>query len=160
MSFGSEVKGVIDRKLDEAGLSQHDFVRAALKWQYNWIGLTGAALFALISGTGLPLVLAAGLEMMYVALVPQSDPFRRLVRSWKYAEQERTEFVRSQMEATPLHPRSDADFVAPSYPTGIELQNLVAVLECTSKSLLPEAYRDMDRGEIPRRVGEFSAMSR
>jgi AAA+ superfamily predicted ATPase len=53
-----------------------------------------------------------------------------------------------------------ADFVAPSYPTEIELQNLVAVLECTSKSLLPEAYRDMDRGEILRRVGELSALSR
>jgi AAA+ superfamily predicted ATPase len=53
-----------------------------------------------------------------------------------------------------------ADFVAPSYPTEIELQNLVAVLECTSKSLLPEAYRDMDRGEILRRVGELGALSR
>ena len=88
-SFGAEVKGVINRKLDEAGLSQQDYVKAALKWQYNWIGLAGAALFALISGTGLPLVLAAGLEMMYVALVPQCSPFRRLVRSWKYAEQKR-----------------------------------------------------------------------
>ena len=88
-SFGAEVKGVINRKLDEAGLSQHDYIKAALKWQYNWIGLAGAAAFALVSGTGLPLVLAAGLEMMYVALVPQSSPFRRLVRSWKYAEQKR-----------------------------------------------------------------------
>jgi SpoVK/Ycf46/Vps4 family AAA+-type ATPase len=53
-----------------------------------------------------------------------------------------------------------ADFIAPSYPTEIELQNLVAVLECTSKSLLPEAYRDMDRGEVLRRVGELGALSR
>jgi hypothetical protein len=88
-SVGSELKGAISRKLDEAGLSQHDYVKAALKWQYNWIGLAGAAAFALIAGTGLPLVLAAGLEMMYVALVPQTSPFRRLVRSWKYAEQKR-----------------------------------------------------------------------
>ncbi|HSB13851.1 MAG TPA: AAA family ATPase [Bryobacteraceae bacterium] len=53
-----------------------------------------------------------------------------------------------------------ADFVAPSYPTEIELQNMVAVLECTSKSLLPDAYRDMDRGEILRRVGELGVLSR
>jgi AAA+ superfamily predicted ATPase len=53
-----------------------------------------------------------------------------------------------------------ADFVEPSYPTEIELQNLVAVLECTSKSLLPDAYRDMDRAEILRRVGELGALSR
>jgi hypothetical protein len=84
-SFGTKLKGVINRELDEAGLSQQDYVKAALKWQYNWIGLAGAAAFALVSGTGLPLVLAAGLEMMYVALVPQSSRFRRLVRSWKYA---------------------------------------------------------------------------
>ena len=88
-SFGSEIKGVINRELDEAGLSQQDYVRAALKWQYNWIGLAGAAAFALVSGTGLPIVLAAGLEMMYVALVPQSSRFRRLVRSWKYAAERR-----------------------------------------------------------------------
>jgi hypothetical protein len=88
-SFGSELKDAIGHKLDEAGLSQTDYVRAAFKWQYNWIGLAGAAAFALVSGTGLPLVLAAGLEMMYVALVPQSSRFRRLVRSWKYAAEKR-----------------------------------------------------------------------
>src|SRR5260221_4346197 len=34
------------------------------------------------------------------------------------------------------------DFISPSYPTEIDLQNIVAVLECTSKSLLPKQYRD------------------
>ena len=48
------------------------------------------------------------------------------------------------------------DFIPPSYPTEIELQNLVAVLECTSKNLLPEKYRQMDRGEVIRRVAELS----
>ena len=52
------------------------------------------------------------------------------------------------------------DFVPPSYPTEIELQNLVAVLECTSRSLLPEQYRDMDRGEIIRRTNELSMLTR
>src|SRR5262249_56404273 len=78
-----------DRKLDDFGLAQGDYVRAALRWQYNWIGLAGAAAFALVSGTGLPLVLAAGLELMYVSLVPQSSRFRRLVRSWRYAAEKR-----------------------------------------------------------------------
>ncbi len=53
-----------------------------------------------------------------------------------------------------------ADFIPPSYPTEIELQNLIAVLECTSRSLLPTEYRDMDRGEILRRVGELTLLSR
>ena len=52
------------------------------------------------------------------------------------------------------------DFIPPSYPTEIELQNLVAVLECTSKSLLPQKYRDMDRGELIRRANELAAVSR
>jgi AAA+ superfamily predicted ATPase len=52
------------------------------------------------------------------------------------------------------------DFVPPSYPTEIELQNLVAVLECTSKSLLPEKYREMDRADVIRRVNELAALTR
>lgn len=88
-TFGSELKGAINRELDEAGLSQTDYVKGALNWQYNWIGLGGALAFALVSGTGLPLVLAAGIELVYLSLVPQSSRFRRLVRSWKYAEEKR-----------------------------------------------------------------------
>lgn len=51
-----------------------------------------------------------------------------------------------------------ADFIPPTYPSEIELQNLVAVLECTSRTLLPEKYRRLDRGEIMRRVAELSAL--
>jgi len=52
------------------------------------------------------------------------------------------------------------DFIPPSYPTEIELQNLVAVLECTSKNLLPDKYRQMDRSEVVRRVNELAALAR
>ncbi|HEX3746829.1 MAG TPA: AAA family ATPase [Bryobacteraceae bacterium] len=52
------------------------------------------------------------------------------------------------------------DFIPPSYPTEIELQTLAAVLECTSKSLLPEEYRAMDRGEIIRRTKQLAALAR
>jgi hypothetical protein len=31
----------------------------------------------------------------------------------------------------------------------------VAVLECTSKSLLPKKYRDADRGELTRKANEL-----
>jgi AAA+ superfamily predicted ATPase len=52
------------------------------------------------------------------------------------------------------------DFIPPYYPTEIDLQNLVAVLECTSKSLLPKQYRDVERSEIIRRANELLALSR
>lgn len=76
-------------RLDELNLGDVNYVKEALQWQYNWIGVAGALAFAVVSGSGLPLVLAAGLELIYVAVVPQSSRFRRLVRSWKYAEEKK-----------------------------------------------------------------------
>ena len=52
------------------------------------------------------------------------------------------------------------DFIPPYYPTEIDLQNLVAVLECTSKSLLPKQYRDLERSELIRRTNQLLAASR
>jgi AAA+ superfamily predicted ATPase len=52
------------------------------------------------------------------------------------------------------------DFIPPSYPTEIEMQNLAAVLECTSRSLLPAKYKDMDRAEAIRRAKELALLSR
>lgn len=48
-----------------------------------------------------------------------------------------------------------ADFIPPSYPLEVELQTLAAVQECTSRELLPEKYRNMDRGDVVRRVREL-----
>src|ERR1017187_7714891 len=83
------VRGSLLKEAQDLGVANANFVKEALKWQYNWIGLAGAAAFALVSGTGFPLVLAAGLELIYISVVPQSSRFRRLVRSWQYAEEKR-----------------------------------------------------------------------
>ena len=40
------------------------------------------------------------------------------------------------------------DFIPPSYPYEIELQNLVASMECTSKEMVPKKYRDMSRQKL------------
>ena len=75
---------------DEAnGIDDISYVKAAFQWQYNLIGLAGAVGFAAISGSELPLILGAGLELIYLAVVPQMSRFQRLVRSWKYAEEKR-----------------------------------------------------------------------
>ena len=52
----SFLRSAVERGAEELGLDQVNFVKEALKWQYNWIGLSAAALFALVSGTGLPIV--------------------------------------------------------------------------------------------------------
>ncbi len=51
-----------------------------------------------------------------------------------------------------------ADFIPASYPTEIELQNLVAVAECTSRSLLPERYRNINRADIVGKVQQLKLM--
>jgi SpoVK/Ycf46/Vps4 family AAA+-type ATPase len=52
------------------------------------------------------------------------------------------------------------DFIPPYYPTEIDLQNIVAVLECTSRSLLPQQYQKVERSELIRRANELMALSR
>ena len=51
-----------------------------------------------------------------------------------------------------------ADFVPPSYPLEIELQNLAAVQECTSRELLPEVFRTMERDSVTRRIRELKLL--
>jgi hypothetical protein len=63
-----------------------NFVKEAFRLQYNWIALAGVSAFAILSGSFLPILLGAGVEMMYLAIVPQNGRFQRLVRSWKFAE--------------------------------------------------------------------------
>ena len=81
---GSMLEGMVKRDVEELGLQQADLVKAALKWQYNWIGLAGAAAFAVISGSALPIILGAGLELIYLSIVPNNSRFQRLVRSWHF----------------------------------------------------------------------------
>ncbi len=60
-------------------------------------------------------------------------------------------------DAADLH-ATLADFIPASSPAEIELQNLVAVLECTSRAMLPEAYKNAERSELIRRVNELKLM--
>jgi SpoVK/Ycf46/Vps4 family AAA+-type ATPase len=50
------------------------------------------------------------------------------------------------------------DFVPPSYPLEIELQNLVAVQECTSRELLPVAFQSLERDYVTRRIKELKML--
>lgn len=65
-----------------------NYVKEAFHLQYNWIAMVGAGAFAVVSGSLLPILLGAGLELMYLAIVPQHWRFQRLVRSWKFSEEQ------------------------------------------------------------------------
>jgi SpoVK/Ycf46/Vps4 family AAA+-type ATPase len=50
------------------------------------------------------------------------------------------------------------DFVPPAYPHEIELQNLVAVLECTSKEMVPKRFQRLDRTRLIKDIQELKAL--
>ena len=65
---------------------------------------------------------------------------------------DRTFVARDDMEA------ALGDFAPPAYPHEIELQNLVAVLECTSKEMIPKRFRALDRGKLIKDIQELKAL--
>lgn len=50
------------------------------------------------------------------------------------------------------------DFVPPAYPHEIELQNLVAVLECTSKEMVPKRFQNLDRTKLVQDIQELKSL--
>ncbi len=51
-----------------------------------------------------------------------------------------------------------ADFIPATSPLERELQILAAVQECTSREVLPEPYRTLDRGQLLSRLNELRAL--
>ncbi len=60
--------------------------------------------------------------------------------------------TRSDLEETIL------DFMPPAYPHEIELQNLVAVLECTSREMVPRRFRDMGRDKLVTEIKQLKIL--
>lgn len=50
------------------------------------------------------------------------------------------------------------DFVPPAYPHEIELQNLVAVVECTSKEMVPRRFQNLDRSRLVKDIQELKSL--
>src|ERR1700723_3599185 len=88
-----------------------NFVKEAFHLQYNWIALAGAGVFALLSGSLLPAILAGGVELMYLAIVPQNWRFQRLVRSWKFADQQREQQQKFSEMLRSLPPEMQSRYV-------------------------------------------------
>jgi SpoVK/Ycf46/Vps4 family AAA+-type ATPase len=50
------------------------------------------------------------------------------------------------------------DFMPPAYPHEIELQNLVAVLECTSREMVPRRFREMSRDKLVSEIKQLKVL--
>jgi len=85
-----------------------NYLKEAFHWQYNKILLGAAVAFAGVSASLLPLLLAGGLELMYLATIPNNPRFQRLVRSWKYAQdkRERDQSLSAMFEELPPEMRA------------------------------------------------------
>ena len=78
---------LFDSTPQDASTKASSSVKEACNNQYNWIGLAAAGAFALVSVSVLPVLFAAGAELMYLATVPNNSRFQRLIRSRKLAEE-------------------------------------------------------------------------
>jgi SpoVK/Ycf46/Vps4 family AAA+-type ATPase len=50
------------------------------------------------------------------------------------------------------------DFVPPAYPHEIDLQNMVAVLECTSREMLPRRFQNLSREKLIQEIQELKLL--
>ncbi len=79
-----------------------NYLAHAFKSQYNLIGLGTALGFAVLSGTLLPIIVAAGIEMVVLPLVSGSGRFQRLVRARTNEEADEQHAARQRMESSEM----------------------------------------------------------
>ena len=100
--------------------------------------------------TAVTSITAVASEDQYLGL-SGSDLEAVLVRAILEAEAAES----SEVKPEHLARRLFTDFIPPVNNHEREMQILVAVLECTSRELLPERYRTLDRAEVQARVNEI-----
>ncbi|MDR2901179.1 MAG: AAA family ATPase [Treponema sp.] len=97
---------------------------------------------------------------------PISDLFRKFKHEFSGADLEAV-LIRAKLHAAmsdrTFVTKEDmeevmGDFVPPAYPYEIEYQNLVAVLECTSKEMVPRRFQNMDRTKLIKDIRELKAL--
>lgn len=123
------------------------YFAAAFKSQYNLIGLGTALGFALLSASALPLILAAGVEMVVLPLVAGNARFQRLVRARAHEDERQRDAARRQAETTELTrllpPVELQRYRALEVQAG-EIRRNYGGLDESSRLLLDELERKLD----------------
>jgi hypothetical protein len=83
-------------------MEEPNYLAEAFKSQYNLIGLGTALGFAILSGTALPLLLAAGAQLVVLPLVAGSDRYQRLVRARQLEAHASEKQKRRDLEASEM----------------------------------------------------------
>jgi hypothetical protein len=124
-----------------------NFLAHAFKSQYNLIGLGTALGFAVLAGTGLPLLVAAGIELVVLPLVAGSERFQRLIRARASEERQEETTARRQVETSEML----QSLTPPEFQRYRELEVLAGEirqnykgLDSTSRMLLEELIQKLD----------------
>jgi hypothetical protein len=124
-----------------------NFLSHAFKSQYNLIGLGTAVGFSILSGTFLPLLIAAGIELVALPLVSGSSRFQRLVRARQIEESARAREEKTQAQTTEMLRVLD-DFERGRYRQleGLahEMRHNYRGLDSTSRVLVDELEGKLD----------------
>jgi hypothetical protein len=124
-----------------------NFLSLAFKSQYNLIGLGTALGFSVLALNPLPLILAAGAELVILPLVAASPRYQRLVRA-RVAEQERAEReARKTSETQDLVrelPEGERQRYRGLETLAAEIRQNYKGLDTASQMLLDELVRKLD----------------
>lgn len=124
-----------------------NYLSAAFKSQYNLIGLGTAIGFAILSGTALPLLLAAGVELAVLPLVAGNGRFQRLVRARLSQDKVEEQQERAARESTEML-RQLTDYERGRYrqlqQLAQEIRNNYATLDSTSQMLVSDLTGKLD----------------
>jgi hypothetical protein len=124
-----------------------NYFAQAFKSQYNLIGLGTAVAFAIVSGSALPLLLAAGVELAVLPLVAGSDRFQRLVRARLADEHKEAKEARQEVELSEML-RSLPDDERQRYRSlqglAAEIRENYKGLDSSSRMLLDELVEKLE----------------
>ena len=118
-----------------------NYLAHAFKSQYNIIGLVTAFGFAVVSGTWLPLLVAAGVEMIALPLVSGNGRFQRLVKARESQEKTQAREEKAQYEVSEMLrflPDPERVRYRQLEHQAQEIRNNYAGLDATSRMLVDE----------------------
>jgi hypothetical protein len=127
--------------------SEPNYFAHAFKSQYNVIGLVTALGFAVLSGSALPLLLAAGVEMVVLPLVAGNGRYQRLIKARLYEErEEKTQAAKSMETSEILRELEDRERVRYRGLEGLarEIRQNYKGLDSSSQMLLEELVKKLD----------------
>jgi hypothetical protein len=119
----------------------------AFKSQYNLIGLGTALGFAVLAGSALPLILAAGAQLMILPLVAGSERFQRLVRARVSSEAQEEKKEKKEVETVELLrtlPEAERQRYRGLETLAAEIRRNYQGLGASSRMLLDELIQKLD----------------